>query len=362
MNNRIIIIYWNFGIGGIQKRIRDLIKYISRHYPQWNVYLLLKNSTDSGLYNEIKNIPRLTIKNYLHNKTTKTPLGFIFWVFWQYYSIKPNVVLTFGFLLSGLIIVCKFFFFWFSTKIIINEGAVASRAHMFEGLRWSKSYLRLIYNKANKIIVPTQSCKDDLIKHFNVSPKLVIVIPNWTMFHTSNPRLYKYDVIFVGRFDPEKNPLGFISIVKQIILVFPTLRVCMVGDGILLQNMKDEIGINLLQKNITILPYFSDIRRIYNSSRVLVVPSFNEGMPNVVLEAAMSQTPSVIRNFPGSNEVVLHGKTGYIYTSNTNAQKYILRLLNHEEERKFMGTAAQQNVISQHSFRTQLRFIDELIY
>jgi glycosyltransferase involved in cell wall biosynthesis len=358
---RLCIVYWNMGLGGIQKRIRDIVIEISGKYPQWDIYLLLLTKTDNGLDKVIEHIPRLTIKYYLHAGSTKKPLGFALWIFWQYCSIKPEAVLTFQFLLSCLIVVCRQIVIWVSSKIVINEGAVSSRNLVVEGLEWGGIFMRAIYNRADRIIVPTLACKNDLVMHFNIQSRLITIIPNWTLYPPLKPQQCVYDLLFVGRFEPEKNPLGFITLVKTLTSTFPLLRSGIVGQGTLLQHMKEEILKNSLQKNISIIPYSYDVRSIYLHSRILVVPSYNEGMPNVVLEAAMCQVPSVINNFLGANEVIKHGKTGYIYHSNFEATETILWLLNHEKERKTMGQRAQQYVSKNYTFSIQKRFIDTLL-
>lgn len=55
-----------------------------------------------------------------------------------------------------------------------------------------------------------------------------------------------------------------------------------------------------------VLPY-------YQAADVLVLPSVNEGLPNVVLEAMSCSLPCVAACASGSRELVIEGETGYTY-------------------------------------------------
>lgn len=58
--------------------------------------------------------------------------------------------------------------------------------------------------------------------------------------------------------------------------------------------------------------YQNDIRPYLSVSNVLVLPSYREGFPNVVLQAASFGLPSIVTNINGSNEIVKHKYNGYI--------------------------------------------------
>lgn len=53
-----------------------------------------------------------------------------------------------------------------------------------------------------------------------------------------------------------------------------------------------------------------ELRGIYRSADVLVLPSANEGMALVLLEAAAMGLPVVASNISGNRGVIVHGKNG----------------------------------------------------
>ncbi|MBU0768888.1 MAG: glycosyltransferase family 4 protein [Proteobacteria bacterium] len=51
----------------------------------------------------------------------------------------------------------------------------------------------------------------------------------------------------------------------------------------------------------------------YQQSDCFINPSLYEGMPNTVLEAMACGLPVIASNVIGNNEVVIHGKTGFLF-------------------------------------------------
>jgi phosphatidylinositol alpha-1,6-mannosyltransferase len=57
----------------------------------------------------------------------------------------------------------------------------------------------------------------------------------------------------------------------------------------------------------------TDVAPYYQSADVLILPSYKEGMPNVVLEAMASGLPCVAARASGSRELIVDGETGCTY-------------------------------------------------
>lgn len=55
-----------------------------------------------------------------------------------------------------------------------------------------------------------------------------------------------------------------------------------------------------------------EVREVYDATDVLVLPSYREGMPNVILEAAAMALPVIATDINGSNELVTDGRNGIL--------------------------------------------------
>lgn len=105
----------------------------------------------------------------------------------------------------------------------------------------------------------------------------------------------QYDYLYVGRFSEEKNPLGFVKIIKELINLKPNLKAVMVGDGVLLDDVSSFIRSNELGGNISVTGFLprEQIRKYYENSKLLIIPSVTEGLPTTILEAACFYTPFI---------------------------------------------------------------------
>ena len=55
-----------------------------------------------------------------------------------------------------------------------------------------------------------------------------------------------------------------------------------------------------------------DVRPFIAKSHVLVLPSYREGMPRTVLEAASMGRPAIVTDVPGCRQAVVNGETGWL--------------------------------------------------
>lgn len=58
--------------------------------------------------------------------------------------------------------------------------------------------------------------------------------------------------------------------------------------------------------------YQDDVRAFIRDSHVLVLPSYREGMPRTVLEAASMGRPAIVTDVPGCRQSIVHNKTGWL--------------------------------------------------
>ena len=87
----------------------------------------------------------------------------------------------------------------------------------------------------------------------------------------------------------------------------------------------------------------SDAPDVLGQARIVVLPSYREGLPKVLLEAAASGRPMIATDVPGCREVVEPGVTGLLVPPRDAAAlaEAMLRLLAGPERCRRMGEAAR---------------------
>lgn len=101
------------------------------------------------------------------------------------------------------------------------------------------------------------------------------------------------------------------------------------------------------------LGYIPDPARYYHLIDVLCLPTYREGFPNVVLEAAAAGLPTVTTDATGAIDSVVDGVTGLIFPVEATEQlaDHLERLITDGAERARMGAAALARV--ERSFRRE---------
>jgi glycosyltransferase involved in cell wall biosynthesis len=327
---KLMIVIWDLGQGGIQKRMRDVVLELSKNNQKIYVYLIIRKKVVNGFADLLVNKKNVVLIYCPFEKPSQSLIFFSFWLMFKYIFIKPDIVLSFLAHYASVVGIIRKIVFWHRSRFVINEGVVTSSYLKMNNFEFLKPYVRIFYNTADLVIVPSLACKQDLISNFNIRPNLLTVIPSWTLVKKSMDRAKLYDLIFIGRFTEEKDPIAFIEIIQLLCRDDLRIKAIMIGDGHLRNKVINTIKESKLEDMIVFIPFEVKPIRYLKKSKILVVTSKNEGLPNVVLEAGMCNIPTVTFNFPGANEVVISHKTGYI-VDNINQAKIQIRklLLNH---------------------------------
>ena len=90
----------------------------------------------------------------------------------------------------------------------------------------------------------------------------------------------------------------------------------------------------------------SDMRAVFASAHIVCLPSYREGVPKVLIEAASCGRPIVSADVPGCREIVRHGENGLLVPAKDSAQlaDAIRVLLNDAGLRERMGRNGRELV------------------
>jgi glycosyltransferase involved in cell wall biosynthesis len=178
------------------------------------------------------------------------------------------------------------------------------------------------YNFADKIIVYSPN----LIKEWklqNYSDKIFIAHEQYintnifsiTTFLNNRPLLIGY----VGRLSEEKGVQNFIRALPELLNDRKDLSVFIGGDG----PLKEAIEINLNNEGLTTrvdLPGWisqEDLPKYLNNLRLLVLPSYTEGLPNIMLQAMACGTLVLATPVGAITDIIKDKETGFIMENNS---------------------------------------------
>jgi len=134
-------------------------------------------------------------------------------------------------------------------------------------------------------------------------------------FPTLAKEIGKTDRVIVGmvsRLLPEKGVIHFVRAAQQVLAVCPQAFFVLVGDGPEAPRLKAlarELGI---EDSVLFAGQRSDMPSVYASFDIFVLPSLNEGMPLVILEAMAAKRAVIATRIAGIPEIIQHEKTGLL--------------------------------------------------
>ena len=150
----------------------------------------------------------------------------------------------------------------------------------------------------------------------------------------------KYDLVFAARLERNKGVNVLLAAARILISQRPGVKLLIIGDGPLKPGIQKYIREYKLENNVFLsgwLPALSDVAIAYNSAKIFVNPSFNEGGPRVVLEAMACGLPIITTKVGITLDVVKDGGNGLFtdWAPQQMADKILYLLNDRELQKKF---------------------------
>jgi glycosyltransferase involved in cell wall biosynthesis len=127
----------------------------------------------------------------------------------------------------------------------------------------------------------------------------------------------KFVFLFISRLIKDKGILEYVEAAKELKETNPE-AVCQVLGPYYFQNLKEnmitEIQIMHWLDNgiVNYLGAANDVRPFIAEADCIVLPSYREGMSNVLLEAASMQKPCIAADTTGCNDIIIDNVTGFL--------------------------------------------------
>lgn len=160
------------------------------------------------------------------------------------------------------------------------------------------------------------------------------------------------ELICVGRLSPEKGHAGLIEALGQLRSQNVAVRLKLVGDGPQEDALRNIVARAELADHVEFAGRLDEISTLSAIAKadILVLPSFMEGLPIVLMEALALGVPAVSTRVAGIPEIILDGETGLLFDPGNWADlEEKLRLIIGDESLRTKLSEAGQELV-EHEF------------
>ena len=124
---------------------------------------------------------------------------------------------------------------------------------------------------------------------------------------------------YIGRLSPEKGIGNFVKAITLLSKDMDDLNFLIIGDGKLMGELRLYAKENDLELNTTFLGRVDqdELPKYLNEMKMLVIPSYTEGLPNIMLESMACGTPVLATSVGGIPDIITDSQNGFILTDNS---------------------------------------------
>lgn len=303
-SQKLMIIYNDLGLGGIQRKIVDIANLCVSRRVFSQVTITVKSG--KGFFFPLVN-NRVKIVDFL------LPKLIVIRQLLYYYKLiiailkeKPDIVLSF----SPDVLIVKLLLFWKKIKFHINANDLFSVRNKSSRFSFFREVIDgFLFTLADEISAVNIPVKKDIVNFFHLSPEAVRVFPNWVSIPKNMTKFSApvYDIIYIGRLDREKNLYLLLEIFKTVLNKFPRALLCIVGNGSEKHNLLNRVRDLKIENNVVFYPAAINVWRFLKNSKILLITSVNEGANLTILQALGIGVNCVALNISPMRDYKLQG-------------------------------------------------------
>lgn len=243
-------------------------------------------------------------------------------LFWYMHRIKPEVCLTFsvrpaiwGNLAARIL----------NIPVITNISGIGP---LFTSKNIAYKFIRSVYSIAlqntKRVFFQNEEDQEIFISHKFVKREQTALIPGSGIDYIKFSPVYNiqkshhsFTFLFIGRLIKDKGIFEFIEAAKKVKEKYSESSFKVIGP-LWQQNLKSnlvsehQVGEWVAQGLIEYLGEKKDVRQDIATANCVVLPSYREGISNVLLESSSMETPCIASNVTGCKEVIEDKSTGLL--------------------------------------------------
>lgn len=310
-----------------------------------------KEGSYSGIFikHQVETIEKIGIQVTKAVKTTRNPSGYFPFIFQSIYKllfcdydiIHAHYVPHSAFIPAMLKRIKK-------KPLIVTFHGTDARIFPFKN-RINRMLTMFVVNRSDKVIARSEEMKEVLEKLGVLNKKIVVIGAgvDTNLFRPINKNKAREDlelpvdkhiILYVGRLHEMKG----VKLIYECAERMPDVLFIMVGDGAVKSDLENCLFVG--EKKHEEIPLWM------SAADILVLPSYSEGLPNVVMEALSCSTPAIVTDVGGCSEVVKDGETGFIVpVGDVEALRERMKyLLENEDLREKMGKLGREDMIERY--------------
>jgi GalNAc-alpha-(1->4)-GalNAc-alpha-(1->3)-diNAcBac-PP-undecaprenol alpha-1,4-N-acetyl-D-galactosaminyltransferase len=303
---KICVVSPSLKLGGIERALTTLSSEFVKLGIEVHFISCLKDDQFYKLEEEIiLHEPNFLRTSSLINKVSFYPKLLCF-IRTSVISIQPDRVLVFGDWFSPLALLALL---GTSYPVYISDRTLPDYKFPFP-IPFLKNWL---YPNSAGFIAQTQRSKDFKLKTFGGKLNMKVIPNALTKFPTINEESKKQNsVLYVGRFEWEKDPEILIKAFSLVAIRFPEWKLLMAGSGPLLEKCQELAKELNSSNNIQFLGKISNVQNLYSEASIYVLPSLIEGFPNSLIEAMSFELPTICFSDIPFEDIIIPHENGIV--------------------------------------------------
>jgi len=202
-----------------------------------------------------------------------------------------------------------------------------------------------LYPKAAGFLAQTNRAKVYKENLFGNRHKIKVIPNALASLDINNNKdvLKEKTILYVGRFEWEKDPEILIRAFKEVVSKNPEWTVEMDGYGPLFEKMKKLTNFLKIKSNVIFHGKVNKIEKLYDTTAIIVLPSVIEGFPNALIEAISFGLPCVCYSDIPYEDIIKPNSNGILFKQSVlNLAKSINDLIEQPYERALLGALARE--------------------
>jgi len=229
-------------------------------------------------------------------------------------------------------------------QLILNQKPNKNIKYFFWKITvWLLSIIS--YRIAEKIIITSKNEKEFVTSAFKIDPDKIHVnynVIDTNVFKPLEQKKYDNRIVFIGRLTNVKNLFSLLDAISQ-----TKYKLDIIGNGELKSSINKYINENNINASILGVIPNADLPKRLSKYKLLVLPSFYEGNPKVLLEAMACSVLVLGSNITAISEIIKHNKNGILTQIDSNSiKKNIINAMEDKVLQKDAGKKARQFVVN----------------